>query len=157
MLSQALRTRQHSFISWLHIHRHFNHTSTSTSEKGTQTDDNFRNRTAFIRTVVPIQNLADAWALLRAIESKYGKILEAQFRKVSLQYCLTWLPVVETAILSGLFCRKRISTAHFCCFSRQGIVKTHTGWRSKVLYPSTRYRRPTGRGWVGRNRTSPGQ
>lgn len=154
MLSQALRTRQPTFISRLHIHRRFNHTSTS--EKGTPTYDELRHRTAFIRTMNPFDSLADTWAVLRVVESKYGKILEAQFRKVSLQYCPTWLPV-ETAILSGSYCKKRISRAHLCCFSRQKINKTHTGWRSKVLYPSTRYRRPTRWAWVGRYRTSPGQ
>ena len=97
MLSHALRTRtrQHTSILRLHSHRHFNHTLSSTSEEEvtvTPTYDlsekTFR-RTAFIQTWEPFHNLADAWALLRAIERKYGKVVEAQFIKVSLQYCST--------------------------------------------------------------------
>ena len=58
-------------------------------------------RFAFIQTWEPFHSLADTWALLRAVERKYGKIVEVQFIKVSLQYCRLELPD-ETAILSGL-------------------------------------------------------
>lgn len=110
MLSQVLptRTRQHiTSIFRLHLHQHFNHTLISTSEE----KDNSRHSPtpvvpedvhhgARIRTWEPIHNLADAWALLRVVERKYGKILEAGFVRVSLQYFPTCLPA-ETAIFSG--------------------------------------------------------
>ena len=95
MLSHALRTRtrQHTSIFRLHSHQHFNHTLISASEGDTLTPTydikNSNRRTAFIQTWEPFQNLAGALALLRAIELKYGKIVEAQFIKVSLQYCST--------------------------------------------------------------------
>lgn len=99
MLSHALRTRtrQHASIFRLHSHQHYNHTLTSTSEEHEEhtvtptpvLSDKFLRRTAFIQTWEPFHNLTDAWALLRALELKYGKIVEAQFIKVSLQYCLT--------------------------------------------------------------------
>ena len=87
----ALRTRQYTSICRLQIHQRFNHnlnsTSTSTSEEGTRVPVQLKqkaNRSAFIRTWEPLHNLADAWALLRVIERKYGKVAEAQFLKVSL-------------------------------------------------------------------------
>lgn len=86
MLSQALRTRtrQHTSIFRLHIHRHFNHTLTPTSEQDAPTPDlvKKKKRTALIRTWKPFHNMADAWALVRAVERKYGKVVEAQFIKV---------------------------------------------------------------------------
>ena len=81
MLSKALRTRQRTLICRLHIH----HASTSPPEY----DLHFKNRTALIRTLKPFHNLADTWTLLRAVERRYGKVVEAQFLKVSLQYCQT--------------------------------------------------------------------
>ena len=95
MLSQALRTRtrQHTSTFRLHLHQHFNHTLTSTSEEeDTPTPDDYessRRKTAFIQTWDPFHNLADAFALLRAVERKFGKVEEAQFFKVSLRYCPT--------------------------------------------------------------------
>ena len=96
MLSRALRarTRQHISTFRLHPYQHFNHTLTSSvEEEDTLIPPDFYEkgyrRTAFIQTWEPIHGLADAWALLRAVERKYGKILEAQFVKVSLQYCPT--------------------------------------------------------------------
>lgn len=87
MLSHALRTRtrQHTLIFRLHLHRHFNHTLTSTSEEDTPHDPVPRcvKRTAFIVTWEPFKNVVDAWALLRAVERRYGKVVEAHFIKVS--------------------------------------------------------------------------
>ena len=91
MLSQVLRTRRHTLICRLHIHQRFNRTlSSTTSEEDKRPPIHFRpgaRRTAFIRTWEPFHNLADTWTLLRAVERKYGKVAEAQFFKVSLQYC----------------------------------------------------------------------
>lgn len=94
MISQALRTRQHFSPCQLQLHQRFNHklksTSTSTStpkEEETHTPVRFKkdaSRTAFIRTWEPFHHLADAWALLRVIERKYGRVAEAHFLKVSL-------------------------------------------------------------------------
>lgn len=93
MLSHALRTRQHTSICRLQLHQRFNRTlkSTSTSnlEEDTRTPVHFEkqtSRSAFIRTWEPFHNLADAWALLRVVERKYGKVAEAHFLKVNLQY-----------------------------------------------------------------------
>lgn len=94
MLSQALRTRQHTSLCRLQLHQRFNHrlksTSTSTSEVETRTLAHLQkkktSRTAFIRTWEPFHNLADAWALLRVVERKYGRVAEAHFLKVCLQY-----------------------------------------------------------------------
>jgi len=63
----------------LHPHRHFNHTLTPTEEV-TETNYGYK-RSACIQTWEPFHNLADAWTLLRAVERKYGKVLEAQFIK----------------------------------------------------------------------------
>ena len=84
MLSQTLRTRQNTFACRLHIHRHFNHASTSSED-----DHHHKDRTALIRTREPFNSLADTWTLLRAVERRYGKVVEARFLKVSLQYCPT--------------------------------------------------------------------
>ena len=98
MLSQALRTRtrQHTSIFRLHLHQqHFDDALTPVFEKeeGTLTPDNPGNETravsAYIETWEPLHSVADAWTLLRAVELKYGKIVEAKFLKVSLQYCPT--------------------------------------------------------------------
>ena len=97
MLSQALRTRtrQHTSIFRLHLHQYFNGTLSSTLQEGDTpkpASDLLKNnnrRTAFIETWEPFRNLADAWALLRAVEHKYGKVEEAQFLKVNLLYCPT--------------------------------------------------------------------
>lgn len=91
MLSQALRTytRQHTSITRLRIHQHFDHTLTSTSEQHTPKPNLVSQRTAFLQTWDPLHDIVDAWALLRAVERKYGKVLEAHFFKVSLQYCPT--------------------------------------------------------------------
>ena len=90
MLSHALRRRtRHTSIFRLRPHQHFNHTLTPTSEEEVTTEADPSRRTAFIQTWEPFHNLADAWVLLRAVERKYGKVLEAQFIKVSLQYCWT--------------------------------------------------------------------
>lgn len=95
MLSQVLRarTRQHTSIFRLHLHQYFNGTLPFTLEEGdTPTPDLLKKkgrRTAFIETWEPFHNLADAWALLRAVEHKYGTVEEAQFLKVNLQYCPT--------------------------------------------------------------------
>lgn len=88
MLFQALRRciRQHTSIFRLRSHQHFNHTLTSTSEeKHPVTEHPKTRRIAFLRTWEPIRNVAEAWALLRAVERMCGTVLEAQFMKVSLQ------------------------------------------------------------------------
>ena len=92
MLSQALRTRQHASICRSHIHQHFNHALISTtSEKDARIPIGPKkvNRTAFIRTWEPFHSLAETYLLLRAVERKYGKVIEGHFLKVSLQYCPT--------------------------------------------------------------------
>ena len=90
MLSHALRRpTRHTSIFRLHPYQHFNHTLTPTEvEEATWADFRLK-RSAYIQTWEPLHNLADAWALLRAVERRYGKVLEAQFVKVSLQYCPT--------------------------------------------------------------------
>jgi hypothetical protein len=91
MLSRVLRTRQHASIYRLHLHHRFNHTSTLTSEEELLRFKQNANRvrTAFIRTQPMLGSLADTWSLLRAVERNYGKVAEAQFLKVSFQYCPT--------------------------------------------------------------------
>ena len=96
MLSQVLRTRtrQHIISTFrLHLHQHFNHTLISISEEKYDSPipvvPASVKRTALIKTHKTVKNLADAWALLRAVERKYGKVLEARFFKVSLQSDLT--------------------------------------------------------------------
>jgi len=39
-------------------------------------------RTAYLRTWEPVRNVADAWAIIRVLERKYGKIITAHFLKV---------------------------------------------------------------------------
>jgi hypothetical protein len=88
MLSQVLRTRPHNSICRLQLHQRFNHTLKSTSTSTLEEEDRrvpvkHTSRTAFIRTWEPFRNIADAWALLRAVERKYGTVAEAHFLKVN--------------------------------------------------------------------------
>lgn len=96
MLSQALRTRQRTSICRLQLHQRFNHrlTPTSPSEEEETSIPIYskkknQSQTAFIRTWEPFHNLADAWALLRVVERKYGKVVEAHFLKVGVYYFTT--------------------------------------------------------------------
>ncbi|KAF8161316.1 hypothetical protein B0H34DRAFT_857770 [Crassisporium funariophilum] len=87
MLSPTLRAsrRLAPCRSLLHQHLTLRHASTSTgqwkrSDSLTKLNSKDR-RTAFVKTWEPFQNIADTWALLRVLERKYGKIVEAHFLK----------------------------------------------------------------------------
>ncbi|KAF8911513.1 hypothetical protein CPB84DRAFT_1820953 [Gymnopilus junonius] len=52
-------------------------------------------RTAFIRTWKPVNNIVDAFTMIRAIERKFGRVLDAHFPKdyeVPVHYqCMSWI------------------------------------------------------------------
>lgn len=50
-------------------------------------------RTAYIKTWEPLKNLGDVYTLLRALERKYGKVVDARFAKVRACVLFTHTPV----------------------------------------------------------------
>ena len=54
-------------------------------------------RTAYIRTWEPVKNVADAWAIIRVLERKYGKIITAHFLKVLSSSC--WSILIANLLL----------------------------------------------------------
>lgn len=95
MLSQAIcASRRVSPCRSTLLYQHFTKTRLVT----TVAEDNQENqiqkpplRTAYLRTWEPLKNVGDAYVLLRALERKYGKVLEARFAKVGAGYMVLFL------------------------------------------------------------------